>query len=178
MESVFRFLDVLFVPHFLVFLNSILKFNSRPLSPGEIEAAQTVFGNSINYQKVRVDTKAWLGCKQYHFAYVGFHVINCWGKLSRPLLIHELMHVWQYQRFGAVYIPRALYAQHSPEGYNYGGGEAIRQAALEGLSLQHFNWEQQADIVADYFCLQHDLKPRWCKFGAVYLPYFKKIISG
>lgn len=68
-----------------------------------------------------------------------------------PVLIHELVHVWQYQHFGAVYIGKALKAQKSKEGYNYGGMENLYHQMLKGNTLTHFNFEQQAEILEDYY---------------------------
>lgn len=178
LEMAFRLFDLLLIPQILTLLNNLIKFNTRRLNDREIAIAKSIFRHRINYEYVRIDEKSFLGCQQYRFAYVGFRVINCWGSLPDQLLIHELVHVWQYQVFGSVYIPRALYAQRTNAGYNYGGGEAIKNAAMEGLSLIDFNWEQQADIVADYYCLQNDLKPRWCKPDKSYLPYFQRIMLG
>jgi len=138
-----------------------LKWKTRPLTPAEIELATSVYGSSIDYSQVRIDETAWLGPRQYLFCYVSFNTINSWQPMRADTLVHELMHVWQYQHLGAAYIPRALRAQRSPEGYNYGGITALRQAQKAGKQLLDFNYEQQADIVADYFRLQNGWRPRW-----------------
>jgi hypothetical protein len=81
--------------------------------------------------------------------------------MDDALLIHELVHVWQYQRLGFRYIPQALRAQASGAGYDYGGTEALYRARREGKTLFDFNLEQQADIIADYFRLLQGRPPRW-----------------
>jgi len=177
LESCFHLADWLFFPKFLMFLNQIFKPNTRPLTEREIALARSIFGETIDYQKVRLDERSHIGCRQYHFAYVGFYFVNSWGKLSDPVLIHELVHVWQYQRLGSVYIPRALWAQRTPEGYDYGGISSLKKALEQGKTLTDFNYEQQADIVADYFCLKNGWKPRWCKLDKSYLPVFEKILT-
>ena len=133
LEAFFHMADKLCLPGVLVFLNGILKPGTRRLSGKEQGLAHTVFGATIDYETVRVDERAWIACKRYGIAYVSFNVINCWGALSDAHFIHEMVHIWQYQRHGAVYIPRALWAQRTPAGYNYGGVEALQQAlaALE-----------------------------------------------
>lgn len=158
-------------------LNRIFKPNTRRLTAQEIALARTVFGETIDYHKVRLDEKSFIGCRQFRFAYVGFYFINSWGKLFDPVLIHELVHVWQYQRLGSVYIPRALWAQRTPEGYDYGGISALKKALEQGKALTDFNYEQQADIVADYFSLKNGWKPRWCEADKSYLPVFEAIIG-
>jgi hypothetical protein len=158
-------------------LNRAFKPNTRRLTEREIALARSVFGETIDYQKVRVDERSHIGCRQYRFAYVGFHFVNSWGKLSDPILIHELVHVWQYQRLGSVYIPRALWAQRTAEGYDYGGGAALQKAVEQGQTLTDFNYEQQGDIVADYFCLKNGWKPRWCEPEIPYLPIFEVLVE-
>jgi hypothetical protein len=171
-ESLFRLGDLLLLPELLMWLNRLFKPGTRPLDSREIALGRMVFGDSIRYEKVRLDERSRIGCRRYGFAYVGFYCINSWGKMSDPVLVHELMHVWQYQRVGSVYIPRALRAQRSREGYNYGGPEALR----EKKKLADFNYEQQADIVADYFCLQQGWSPRWCAPDRALLPLFEPFI--
>lgn len=177
LEAFFHMADKLCLPGVLVFLNGILKPGTRRLSGKEQGLAHTVFGATIDYETVRVDERAWIACKRYGIAYVSFNVINCWGALSDAHFIHEMVHIWQYQRHGAVYIPRALWAQRTPAGYNYGGVEALQQALAGGKGFTDFNYEQQADIMADYFCLATGARPRWCVSGPEALPVFRKILS-
>lgn len=160
-EPIFRFLDKVGVARFYEKLSNLIKPHTRPMTLHEIELAHSVFGDSIQYEKVRIDEKAYIGTRRYDICYVSFNTINNWGKLSDELLIHELIHVWQYQHFGAVYIPRALAAQRTKEGYNYGGVRALIKAIHAGKKIWDFNYEQQGDIVADYFRIRQGLAPRW-----------------
>lgn len=176
-ERLFLLVDCLFFPEILTALNLFFKRNTRRLTAREIALARSIFGEHVDYQKIRIDERSHIGCRQRHFAYVGFNVVNCWGKLSDAHFIHEIIHVWQYQKHGSVYIPRALWAQRTPAGYNYGGAEALQKAAEEGRGLDAFNYEQQGDIVADYFCLLNGLRPRWCAPDSAYIHIFKGIIK-
>jgi hypothetical protein len=81
--------------------------------------------------------------------------------------------VWQYQQVGSRYIPRALYAQRTREGYNYGGVMALERAK----GWADFNYEQQAEIVADYFCLQQGLPPRYCPPDARLMGVFEALLT-
>ena len=83
--------------------------------------------------------------------------------MANHILIHELMHIWQYQQMGAIYMVRALSAQHTKMGYNYGGIAAIHQKMANGETLLDFNFEQQGDIVADYFRIKSGFQPIWGK---------------
>lgn len=176
-EGILRLLELALFPQLLMALNRLLKPNTRPLSERELALARSIFGEHIDYKKVRLDERSHLGCRRYRFAYVGFHYINSWGALSDADFIHEMVHVWQYQHVGAVYIARALYAQNTHEGYNYGGTEALQKALKKGLNLLDFNYEQQADIVSDYFCLKTRRQPRWCIPSPHALPVFEAAVQ-
>ena len=157
----FYIIDLLGVGEIYETFLDLVKFNSRPLTPEEIALAKTVFGDSIKYHRVLIDEYAYAGPKQKRFAYVSFYTINSWGKMWEAFLLHELTHVWQYEKIGAVYIPRALRAQTSQMGYNYGGVHQLRQAKESQASIFAFNLEQQGDIVADYYKLKNGYKTAW-----------------
>jgi len=161
LELVLLLLDMVGTVEIYETLADWLKFRSRPLKPWEKEAARQVFGKSINYRRVRVDESAWLGPRSFHFCYVSFYTVNSWGPLSNATLIHELTHIWQYQRLGIVYIPRALWAQHYGGGYDYGGVGRLRFLHKQGMGLEALNLEQQADLAADYFRLRHGYRLLW-----------------
>ncbi|MEM9920317.1 MAG: hypothetical protein AAF990_19630 [Bacteroidota bacterium] len=139
----------------------LIKFNTRSLHPWEVQLARSVFGNTINYRRVRIDERAFVGPRQKRFCYVSFYMINAWGPMDNALLIHELVHIWQYERFGAVYMPRALAAQRTVMGYDYGGVGRLKLCKDNHFGLQHFNYEQQGDIIADYYRIREGYKPVW-----------------
>ncbi len=177
MEFTVYFLECFGVGEFYETLLDFLKFNSRTLKDWEIDLARTVFGDSINYRRVRVDEYSFLGPKQARFCYVSFNLINSWGPMLNSLLLHELTHVWQYQKMGAVYIPRALRAQYSNAGYNYGGVSNLRSVLQKKKNLLSFNLEQQADIVADYYLIRDGYKPNWGKGVKKDLPIYENFIK-
>lgn len=159
-------------------ITDFAKTKTRPLRDWEIKMARTVYGNTIDYQLVRIDETAWAGPKQYHFCYVSFNLINSWKRMANHILIHELMHIWQYQKMGAVYMIRALIAQHTHMGYNYGGVEEIYRKLANGEHLIDFNFEQQADVVADCFLLQHGYAPQWGTASLDDLSAYQKMLEG
>lgn len=155
------FLEIFGLGELYETITDFLKIKTRPLQDWEIEMAKSVYGSSIDYQLVRIDETAWAGPKQYNFCYVSFNLVNCWSSMPNHILIHELMHVWQYQQMGAIYMIRALIAQHTKMGYDYGGIEGIKTKVADGASLLDFNLEQQADVVADCYLLQQGYVPQW-----------------
>lgn len=161
----------------------LIKFNTRPMTSTEINLARQVFGNSINYHLVRIDERALIGPAISNRPYTSLHTINSWGQMSNDTLVHELVHVWQYETSGAIYMAQALHAQLVGEGYIYGktagvnqeNAEALKAKKEKGVQFANFNREQQAQIVQDFFIIKHyqrDLAP--------YLPiyaYFVKAVS-
>ncbi len=176
-ELSFYTLDVLGIAEVYETCMDFVKFNARSLSDDEIKLARTVFGHSINYRRVRIDAYSFFGPKQHHFCYVSFHFINSWGPMSNSVLLHELVHVWQYQNFGAVYMPKALAAQRSLMGYNYGGVQALYYHRELEKRFDAFNFEQQGDIIADYYRIREGYQPQWGKGRPRDLPVYEYFVA-
>lgn len=153
------------------------KFNTRAMTEREISVARSIYGNQINYRRVRLDAYAYLGPRQQNICYVSFYLINSWGKMSDALLIHELVHIWQYEQLGAIYMPQALVAQKSGAGYDYGGLHGLRNALRMTGDLRNFNLEQQGDIVADYFRIRNGQAPEWGNGQPKHLAIYAAIIQ-
>ncbi len=164
-EFLIYLMDIIGIPELYETVLDFLKFNSRSLYAWEIEMAKSIFGKSINYRRVRVDELSIAGPKQKSFCYVSFYIINSWGSMQNSILIHELTHVWQFEQMGSVYIPRAIKAQKSKMGYNYGGVSALKASIEKGKSFLSFNLEQQGDIISDYFRIKDGYQPRWGQGG-------------
>ena len=97
----------------------------RGLTDAEIDVAESVFGHSINFHLVRVNEHSLMNmfgdatAPQGSGAHVQGYIINAHESISRATLIHELVHVWQYEEDGIIYIPEALGAQDGGAGYEY-----------------------------------------------------------
>jgi len=151
----------------------------RPLSALERAEADLVFGAAIDYARVVVvedagwpDTLARIAARfsgspppTHNAVTLGNH---CYFPVKlrtdqQPFdsnsisdmawLVHELAHVWQYQRSGPVYLGQALWAQFrlGPQAYSYGWEAGLRQATLDGRTLADFNREQQGEIARHYY---------------------------
>lgn len=173
----FLLLDLVGFANVYELLQEWLKPNTRSLYHWEKTLAKSVFGNSIQYHRVRIDEYALVGPKQYRLCYVSGNTLNAWGGMENSLLIHELTHVWQYQHFGLAYIPRALRAQHSKAGYNYGGAVQLKRYRKQGKTIFDFNLEQQADIVSDYYRLREGYPPRWGDAQYADLPIYEHFVK-
>lgn len=129
----------------------------RKLTLHERSIATQIFGDSIDLNSVRIDEHSYIVARRLQIAYVRLHTINCWSGMRDTTFVHELVHVWQYQHYGASYIPRALAAQYSKDGYNYGGLNAL----LSASSILSFNFEQQGDLIEDAWRFQQGKKLLW-----------------
>jgi hypothetical protein len=153
-----RLLDLIGLPELLDFIWRIASHMS-PLTGAEIAAASRVLGpTALRWGDVRVAQGGLLGLwfrLRGDRAFDMFYTINLprtgpHARENLDILIHELVHVYQYERLGSVYGLESLYAQRT-SGYNYGGVEGLRRAQAEGKRFCAFNREQQAQIVQDYY---------------------------
>ena len=125
----------------------------RFLTPGEVELARSVFGDAIDYSRVRLFEGKWwpLHPRCAAMAPTGdiwFHPDGGgWSEdfASEPLhrqgfFVHELTHVWQAQKGGRFYLPlmRHPFCRYSYE-------------LKPGKPFWHYGLEQQAEIVRHRF---------------------------
>jgi len=169
-------LDLFGIPEIYQFLIS-LKPSVRKLNESEIKLGRSVFEDSLSWSGIYVDEHAILGPKQYRFAYVSFFTINSYGPIPSHVFIHELMHIWQYQKYGSLYIVNALFAQHSQAKYNYGGLDELVKRKRKQQKLNSFNFEQQADIVEDYFLIRRGRRPQWGSAEQKDLLYYEYFLN-
>ncbi|NOZ51815.1 MAG: DUF4157 domain-containing protein [Gammaproteobacteria bacterium] len=85
--------------------------SGRPLTSTEIDLAKSVFGNSIDYNRVRfipAESKAldWRTIGNTIREPKGYNIIK--KLMHRRLFMHEMTHIWQYQHGGTKYISGSL----------------------------------------------------------------------
>lgn len=125
----------------------------RSLTSGEIELAQTIFNDAIDYSAVRLIHRPWwpLQPRDTVMAPTGnihFHPRgSTWSEdfshgtlAAQGLFIHELTHVWQAQTKGRYYLPLM---RHPFCRYAY--------SIAPGRPFGRYGIEQQAEIVRHYF---------------------------
>lgn len=132
----------------------------RPLTPGEIALARSIFGTEIDYAPVRIRRRKWiffqpskvtmapLGHLHFHprsqnycddFATASIHL--------QGHFIHEMVHVWQAQKFGRWWL---IFNRLPWEPYEY--------SLRPGWPLNRYGVEQQAEIVKHAFLLRNGMK--------------------
>jgi Ca2+-binding RTX toxin-like protein len=182
-QNLVNILELSGIPEIAEGLADLIKFNSRALNDRERAVARSVFGDSINLDLVRIDEYSLgnlINSKDPGTRpFTTFNTINTWGTLDDGTLIHELSHVWQYGKVGAIYIPDALISQNDAgvpgmqkdyppgiyrvndekpveNGYQYGGFTELEKRINNGQKLSSFNYEQQASIIEDYYRIRED----------------------
>ena len=126
----------------------------RPLTPGEIDLARSVYGEAIEYAPVRIAARKWafFQPRDTVMAPSGTIHFHPKGQLWREdfaaapldlqgLFVHEMCHVWQHQQ--GIYLPLA---RHPFCRYSY--------ALKPGWPLKRYGIEQQAEIVRHAFVLR------------------------
>jgi len=141
----FHVLDVVGISEIYEIANELVNWNIRDLNSHEVQMIEQIFLYNIPVEFVRVHANNRIA-KKLHIAYVSFRQINYHARLSNDIFIHEMVHVWQYQTFGAVYIYLAWKAQISEEGYDYGKAQALIAELKKGRLFHEFNFEQQAGL--------------------------------
>jgi hypothetical protein len=138
--------------------------NARPLTPGEIAVARSVFGDAIDYSRVRMVRRKWWPFQPRSAAMaptgnIHFHPHgHLWSEdfsaepLNRQgLFIHEMTHVWQSQTRGRFYLPLM---RHPFCRYSY--------LLEDGRPFARYGLEQQAEIVRHRFLSDRGARPPLC----------------
>jgi len=137
---------------------------SRHLTPGEVELARSVFGDALDYARVRMIRGRWwpfqprnaamaaMGDIWFHPAAGGWSEDFSKESIGRQaFFIHEMTHVWQSQKGGRFYLPLM---RHPFCRYEY--------ALKAGKPFEHYGLEQQAEIVKDVFLAARGAKSGVC----------------
>ncbi len=164
--------------------------HSTPLTDEEKEMVTKVLGpNALRFEDIRVLEGGLLSLifrLNGNFAFAFCHSV-CMPRTSysekhqghvranRPIVMHELTHVYQYEQIGARYLGEAIYIliKTKRDCYDYGGREGLAEARAKNKRYADFNREQQAMIVQHYFTIMD-------RGGdtAVYHPFIRQVRDG
>lgn len=135
--------------------------DSRSLTCRETALARGVFGDAIDYRRVRLVRRRWLPFQPRSTVMaptgnIHFHPrSHLWSEdfASEPLhrqglFIHEMTHVWQAQKRGRFYLPLM---RHPFCRYAY--------RIAPGRSFERYGLEQQAEIVRHAFMAASGAEP-------------------
>jgi hypothetical protein len=134
----------------------------RGLTPGEIALVQSVFGDQVDYRKIRVTNKKVIpffqgkDCAAARGNRLSFPALNYSDDFSlekdprkQSVFIHEMVHVWQHQN--GLFLAWLAIKENLRCAFNY--QSTYRYNLDPDKPLGKYNFEQQAAIVQDYFLL-------------------------
>lgn len=145
----------------------------RRLTAREEALARTVFGNSIDYSRVRILTTGVAPGTTpgntirlpANFSIEDYRGTSDPSTGERPLnqehaqlLIHEMTHVWQFQHSGPGYVTTSLGQQIAASITRGNRNFAYAYTLQSGDSFFDFGPEQQAHIVENYYAMRRDLQ--------------------
>ena len=127
---------------------------ARPLTDAEVALARAVFGDAIDYGRVRMVRRKWAFFQPVNTVMaprgaIHFHPrAACYCDdfaadtlTAQGLFVHEMTHVWQHQR--GIFLPLA---RHPFCRYSY--------AIKPGQPFSRYGIEQQAELVRHAFLLR------------------------
>jgi len=131
----------------------------RCLAAGEIALASLLFGDAIDYARVRIYSRRYMpfqpkNCCMTPNGSMYFHrscFLPDYTRGDPPAIhwfMHEMVHVWQHQLGYPVRL-RGMFRIGLSYGYTL----------REDATLADYNMEAQGDLLADYFVLKHLNKP-------------------
>ncbi len=175
-----RVFDLVGGPELIEFIDHLVA-GASPLTAAERAAGQSVLGaNAIRWDNVRIAEGGLLALifrLNSGRAFTTFHTINMpasgyGSRADLSIVVHELAHVYQYERVGSVYLGQAIHAQMTI-GYGYGGGAGLSADRVAGKHYRDYNREQQAQIAQDYYTLNSSGQPT-----ADYDPFIAELRAG
>jgi hypothetical protein len=127
----------------------------RKLSADEIALGRSIFGDEIDWARVRVMQAPWLGFgamvpRGHTVVFSRWRAcedFSCTSLGEQGWLIHELMHVWQAAR--GVFLAGAKLSALGKRAYVY--------EPKPGARLGDYNIERQAEIARHLFLARHGL---------------------
>ena len=133
---------------------------TRLLTPTELSEARKIFGYSVELEKVTINS-GWLtklclklnGGRNFTLGHTIYAL-----EITLPVLMHELTHVWQYERYGWIVAVEAVWSQW------FGKGYVITGIDLEG-DFNDLEREQQATVIQDYYVME----TAWPEYQNYYL---------
>lgn len=136
------------------------QFKYRKLTEGEIRISQSVFGGLIDYSQVKVMNHPYLpwqpvGILMAPNGYIHLkdadycEDFSCMSLGYQAVFIHEMAHIYQYQRHENVLLKGAIL--QSALYLSFGKYNPYRYTLIQGKAYFDYNIEQQGDIAKDIY---------------------------
>jgi hypothetical protein len=157
--------------------------SGRSLVASERNLLREVFGDSLALDPIQVIETRWLNAPTVLGQTIRIHRGFTFTGRHSSVLVHEAMHIWQFQHLGTGYITDSAYhnlrslmrtGRRTLAYVNYQLGAASR--------LHDFTAEQQATIIADFYELTHFFAhtpsaPAWADARRGDLPIYQRLLD-
>lgn len=152
---------------------------SRPLTAAETAAARLIYGDGLDYARIRLHFGSWW-LPDRHTAMAPAGHIHFPARCScadftaqtpalRGWLMHELAHVWQYQNGFPVWLGGLKIALSG----GYLKRRAYRLPPLAGVpDFGSLNMEQQAEVLSGFYLAFHCRDPQHLS----QLPHYQRLL--
>ena len=157
-----------------------MRTSARPLTKGEIALASLLFGNAIDYRRVRIHARRYMplqpkNCCMTPNGSMYFHrscFLDDYAQASatnQHWFMHEMVHVWQHQLGYPVRLRGAVRL-----------GLPYHYDLHEDATLADYNMEAQGDLLADYFVLKFLGRPEAMRQRryAGQLALYERVLAG
>lgn len=149
----------------------------RPLTAGEVKLAQSVFGDAIDYRRVKIFNRHNFGIPVDQGAMLmapngNIYVTDSFAYkrdfskergFQQQSFIHEMTHVWQHQK--GMNVRLAAIAAYVGHDFNYSSAYKIDDE--DERDIGQLNLEQQAEAVEKYFIARETLEKNNCTEAAI-----------
>lgn len=164
-------------------LGAVVNPIGRPLYLWEHEIITDIFQSGVDAARVRIVETRILNAPTTLGNQIRVPPGWTFERHNRPVLVHELAHVWQYQTQGTRYITDSVY--HNVTGQIATGNRNVaymNYRLREGVNIVDFTAEEQATIVGDYYELTRIYKddanpPAWVRLRSPDLPIYERLIG-
>lgn len=132
------------------------------LNEKELSLLQSVFGDSIDYSKVKIYSGGIWSYKSTRTVGNSIYFQEDYEfekhrdlTYIRSILIHEFVHIWQYQNFGWKYAFGSMFDQLISFIFTGKRIGAYQYKLEENKKLTGYGFEQQAQIIQDYWLIEY-----------------------
>lgn len=164
-------------------LGAVLNPLGRPLYDWESKIITDIFQSGVDATRVRIVETRILSAPTTLGNQIRVPPGWSFGLHKRPVLVHELAHVWQYQTQGTHYITDSIYHNVSGQIATGDRNVAYMNYRLRArVNMADFTAEEQATIVGDYYELTRIYKdvanpPNWVALRSPDLPIYERLIA-
>lgn len=160
-----------------------LSGSGRRFSPAEGRLLAEIFGESLALDPVRIVETRWLNAPTVLGNCIRIRPGYTFTGPRAAVLVHEAVHLWQFQNFGTGYITDSVV--HNLRSLARTGRRALAYMNYQlhaNSRFRDFTAEQQATIITDHFeltqyCTHQPNPPAWVVARRADLPIYARLLE-